>query len=68
MPARSRPVFGFKARKRLDLNAGYDVTEATGQPIGEFRKDFAASLLAGVVAYAMRAGPLTSPSEVAMSR
>jgi uncharacterized protein YxjI len=43
--ARTQPVFGFKARKRLDLNAGYDVTDAQGNPIGEFRKDFGASLL-----------------------
>lgn len=43
--ARSRPVFGFKARTRLDLGATYDVTDADGQPIGWFRKDFRRSLL-----------------------
>jgi uncharacterized protein YxjI len=43
--ARTQPVFAFKARKRLDLNAGYDVTDAQGTPIGEFRKDFGKSLL-----------------------
>ncbi|MBD8868906.1 LURP-one-related/scramblase family protein [Nocardioides donggukensis] len=42
---RSRPVFGFKARKRLDLNAGYDVTDESGQPLGYFKKEFGASLL-----------------------
>ena len=43
--SRTTPVFGFKARKRMDLNAGYDVTDAEGQPIGEFRKDFGKSLM-----------------------
>jgi uncharacterized protein YxjI len=43
--SRSRPVFGFKARQRLDLGAGYDVTDESGQQIGFFRKDVAASLL-----------------------
>ncbi|MDN4160460.1 hypothetical protein [Nocardioides abyssi] len=43
--SKSRAVFAFKARKRLDLNAGYDVTDETGQQIGFFRKDFGASLL-----------------------
>jgi uncharacterized protein YxjI len=42
---KSRPVFGFKARKRLDLNAGYDITDETGAQIGYFKKDFGASLL-----------------------
>ena len=43
--SKSRPVFGFKARRKLDLNAGYDITDEQGQPIGFFRKDFGASLL-----------------------
>jgi hypothetical protein len=43
--SRSRAVFAFTARKRLDLNAGYDVTDEAGQQIGFFRKDFGASLL-----------------------
>ena len=43
--SRTRPVFGFKARRKLDLNAGYDVTDEQGQQIGFFRKDFGASLL-----------------------
>ncbi len=43
--ARTQPVFGFKARKRIDLAATYDVTDASGTPIGSFRKEFAKSLL-----------------------
>lgn len=43
--ARTVPVFSFKARKRLDLGSGYDVTDAGGAPIGSFRKDFGRSLL-----------------------
>lgn len=42
---RTIPVFSFKARKRLDLAATYDVFDAQGTPIGQFRKDFKASLL-----------------------
>ena len=43
--ARTQPVFGFKARQRMDLGATYDVTDASGTPIGSFRKEFAKSLL-----------------------
>ena len=43
--ARTQPVFGFKARKRLDLAATYDVTDAQGTAIGWFRKDFGKSLM-----------------------
>jgi hypothetical protein len=43
--ARTQPIFGFKARSRLDVNAGHDVTDAAGAAIGDFRKDFAKSLL-----------------------
>src|SRR5690349_21208912 len=43
--SKSRKVFGFKARKRLDLGSGYDVTDEAGQQIGFFRKEFGASLL-----------------------
>lgn len=43
--ARTRPVFGFKARQRLDLGATYDVTDGSGAPVGWFRKDFGKSLL-----------------------
>jgi uncharacterized protein YxjI len=42
---RRTPVFGFKARQRLDLGATYDVFAANGEPIGWFRKDFGKSLL-----------------------
>ncbi|MGH3368233.1 MAG: hypothetical protein ACRDOY_13650 [Nocardioidaceae bacterium] len=43
--AKSQPVFSFRARKRLDLGAGYDVLDPTGKPLGYFRKDFGKSLL-----------------------
>jgi len=43
--SRTTAVFGFKARQRIDLGATYDVTDASGQPIGWFRKDFAKSFL-----------------------
>jgi uncharacterized protein YxjI len=43
--SRSRPVFSFKARKRVDLGSGYDITDEAGRQIGFFRKDFGASLL-----------------------
>ena len=39
------PVLGFKARQIMDLGATYNITDANGQPIGLFRKDFKASLL-----------------------
>lgn len=42
---RTLPVFSFKARQRMDLGATYDVKDASGQPIGWFRKDFGKSLL-----------------------
>lgn len=43
--ARTTPVFSFKARSVMDLGATYDVTDAAGNPLGLFRKDFGASLL-----------------------
>ncbi len=42
---RTRPVFSFKARQVIDVNAGYDVFDERGEAIGFFRKDFASSLL-----------------------
>jgi hypothetical protein len=42
---KTRPVFGFKARRAIDLGSGYDVTDESGQQIGFFRKDFGASLM-----------------------
>jgi uncharacterized protein YxjI len=43
--SKQQPLLGFKARQVLDLGATYDVTDAAGNPIGSFRKDFAQSLL-----------------------
>ena len=43
--SRSRPVFGFKARKVIDLGSGYDVRDEHGRQLGFFRKEFGASLL-----------------------
>lgn len=43
--SKTQPVFGFKARQVMDLNAGYDVRDAEGTQIGFFRKDFGASLI-----------------------
>lgn len=43
--ARSQPVFSFKARQVVDLDAGYDVRDAGGVLLGTFRKDFGQSLL-----------------------
>ena len=43
--SKTRKVFGFKARKVIDLGSGYDITDETDQQIGFFRKDFGASLL-----------------------
>jgi hypothetical protein len=43
--AKTHPLFGFKARKRIDLGSGYDVTDSQGQPIGWFKKQFKASLV-----------------------
>ena len=43
--AKTHPLFGFKARKRIDLGSSYDVTDGNGQPIGYFKKQFGASLL-----------------------
>ncbi|QKG24018.1 hypothetical protein [Actinomadura verrucosospora] len=44
--SKTRPLLGFKARKRIDLASAYDITDANGQPIGVFRKDFKKSLIA----------------------
>jgi hypothetical protein len=41
---RERPIFRFKARDTLDLGTTYDVTDAGGQPIGWFKKEFRKSL------------------------
>lgn len=43
--SKARPVFSFKARQRIDLNAGYDIFDESRNQIGFFRKDFGKSLL-----------------------
>ncbi|HEX7746636.1 MAG TPA: hypothetical protein VF462_15405 [Micromonosporaceae bacterium] len=43
--SKQQPLLGFKARQVLDLGATYDVTDAGGNHLGLFRKDFAQSLL-----------------------
>ena len=42
---KTRRVFSFKARKRLDVHAEHDVFDEGGQPLGMFSKQFGASLL-----------------------
>ena len=55
---RRTPVFSFKARQRMDIGAVYDVTDAAGRPIGEFRKDFGRSLLRST--WHLRSGGVTA--------
>lgn len=43
--SKTNVLFTFKARNVLDLKSIVDVYDGAGQIIGEFRKDFAASLL-----------------------
>jgi uncharacterized protein YxjI len=43
--ARSRRVFSFKARQRLDVHAEHDVYDEYGTVLGYFSKAFGASLL-----------------------
>ena len=43
--SKSRRVFSFKARQRLDVHAEHDILDEGGRPLGWFKKDFAASLL-----------------------
>ena len=43
--SKSRQVFSFKARQRLDVSAQHDVFDESGRPIGFFSKQFGASLL-----------------------
>ena len=42
---KTQPLFAFRARQVMDLSATYDITDASGQPLGWFRKDFGRSLL-----------------------
>jgi hypothetical protein len=43
--SKTRRVFSFKARQRLDVHAEHDVLDEHGTPLGMFSKDFGASLL-----------------------
>ncbi|UOY04009.1 hypothetical protein [Blastococcus sp. PRF04-17] len=43
--SKSRVVFSFKARQRLDVHAEHDVFDEYGQQLGYFGKQFGASLL-----------------------
>ncbi len=43
--ARTRPVFSFRARQRLDVHAQHDVFDEQGRVLGSFSKQFGASLL-----------------------
>jgi uncharacterized protein YxjI len=43
--AKTQALFGFKARRAMDVAAAYDVTAADGTVLGSFQKDFTASLL-----------------------
>ncbi|MCE5290150.1 MAG: hypothetical protein LLG14_13065 [Nocardiaceae bacterium] len=43
--SKTRRVFSFRARQRLDVHAEHDVFDENGQPIGWFKKEFGASLL-----------------------
>ena len=43
--SKTRRVFSFKARQRLDVHAEHDVLDENGVPLGTFSKDFGASLL-----------------------
>ncbi|QXG75105.1 hypothetical protein KUM42_14820 [Modestobacter sp. L9-4] len=43
--SKSRRVFSFKARQRLDVGAQHDVFDESGAPLGMFSKEFGASLL-----------------------
>ncbi|MGK5110866.1 MULTISPECIES: hypothetical protein [unclassified Geodermatophilus] len=43
--AKTRQVFSFKARQRLDVHAEHDVFDEYGQPLGTFSKQFGMSLL-----------------------
>ncbi|WP_245160838.1 hypothetical protein [Blastococcus sp. CT_GayMR16] len=43
--SKTRRVFSFKARQRLDVHAEHDVFDEGGRPLGWFSKAFGASLL-----------------------
>ncbi len=43
--SKTRRVFSFKARQRLDVHAEHDVLDENGMVLGTFKKKFGASLL-----------------------
>ncbi len=43
--SKTRPVFSFKARQRLDVHAQHDIFDERGVALGMFSKEFGASLL-----------------------
>ena len=43
--SKTRRVFTFKARQRLDVHAEHDVLDEAGRPLGYVKKQFGASLL-----------------------
>ena len=43
--SKTTTAFSFAARQRLDVNAGHDVLDDQGRPLGSFTKVFGASLL-----------------------
>jgi uncharacterized protein YxjI len=43
--SKTRRVFSFKARQRLDVHAEHDVLDEAGRPLGYVKKQFGASLL-----------------------
>jgi uncharacterized protein YxjI len=43
--SKTRRLFSFRARQRLDVRADHDVFDENGVVLGGFRKEFAASLL-----------------------
>ena len=46
--SKSRRVFSFKARQRLDVHAEHDVFDEGGRSLGYFSKQFGASLLRSI--------------------
>ena len=53
---RTKPLFGFAARRGLQHGGAFDVTDADDQPLGEFRKDYTKSLLRSTWNLATREG------------
>jgi hypothetical protein len=43
--ARTQPLFGFAGRRGTPSPGGYEITDADDRVLGEFQKDYAASLL-----------------------